>query len=148
LAKLVLVGDGPLRAELSAQIEDLQLVKNVFLLGNRRDVPELLHVFDVFVLPSLREGLPIVLLEAMAAGIPVIASDVDGNTELVIENKTGLIVPPHDIFALAGAIVRMLRDKQSAKLMSSAAKEMVIKDFSFETMVKKYETLYWNNAKA
>ncbi len=141
-AKLLLVGDGPLKNELKETVTELNLSENVIFLGNRRDVPELLQIFDLFALSSLREGLPIVLLEAMASELAVVATDVDGNSELVVQNETGILVSASEPAALAQAMLRLLENRSVAKDMARKGRARVRELFTFEGMVKKYENIY------
>ena len=141
-AKLVMVGDGPLKDSLWSMVNSLLLNDKVIFLGNRRDVPELLKIFDVFALSSVKEGLPIAALEAMASGLAVVATDVDGNPEVVQHGKTGFIVPARNPEALADSIVKLLLDRNEAKKMGVLAQEMVKEYFSFEKMIAEYENIY------
>ena len=104
----ILVGEGPLENPLRAQCAALGLTDRIRFLGYRRDVPELFEAADMVVLPSLYEGLPLVAIEALAAGRPMVATEVDGTPEVVIHEKTGLLVPPANPTALAAAIERLL----------------------------------------
>ena len=140
--KLLIAGDGPLKNELLQTAEGFKLNGKVKFLGNRRDVPELLQLFDLFVLPSLREGFPIVLLEAMASGLPTVTTDVDGNAELVLDGETGLIVPPNNPEALGNAIIRLLVNKNERKRMGQKGRQRINAHFSFENMVTEYEKAY------
>lgn len=146
-ARLLMAGDGPLRTDMEQLVEHLGLRSKVIFLGNRRDVPELLKIFNVFVLPSLREGLPVSILEAMASGLPVIATDVDGNGEVVIDTKTGFLIPPADPIALARAIVNIYEDEELAQKMGEEGRKNINNSFSFDIMIKKYEAVYANIAK-
>ena len=103
----MLAGEGPLRGEIEERVKSAGLEGRFRLLGLRRDVPELLRALDLLVLPSGREGLPNIVLEAMASGVPVVATDVGGTGELVIEGKTGSLVRPGDAEALARAILAL-----------------------------------------
>lgn len=141
-ARLLIAGDGPLREKLVRYREELGLSDRVFFLGNRRDIPELLQALDLFVLSSYKEGLPIVLLEAMAAGRAVVATEVDGNPELVLHNRTGLVVPPKNPWALAEAICELLLDPERARRMGEEGKRRVGEKFSFIPMISAYESLY------
>lgn len=114
----------------------------VSLLGRRRDVPDLLHAADVFVLSSRQEGFPITILEAMAAGKPVIATDVGGCAEAVVHGETGLIVPPENPEALAGALIDLLSDCQRAKEMGAAGRARVEREFTVDRMVDQHLELY------
>jgi glycosyltransferase involved in cell wall biosynthesis len=120
--------------------KDHMTLVNAF--ANRRDVPQLLHVFDLFVLSSLREGLPVAILEAMAAGIPVVATDVDGNSELVLNGETGVLVKSGDSSAIAQSISGSYKDRDSARRMAENARERIKGLFSFEGMSRRYEDVY------
>lgn len=141
-ARLVIAGDGPLKNELQDLAKGLGLQDKIKLLGNRRDVPELLKTFDIFALSSLREGFPVVLLEAMAAGRPVVSSDVDGNAELIINDETGLIVPPGQPQVMAEAIEKLFKNPEKTKSMGLNGKKRVKEFFSFEIMISRYERIY------
>ncbi|MDI6794277.1 MAG: glycosyltransferase [bacterium] len=104
-AIFILVGDGPQRKELEELSVKLGISQKVKFLGQRRDVPDILSCLNVFVLPSLYEGLPNAVLEAMACGLPVIGTDVEGTNEVVVDGETGILVPPKDPARLAGAIL-------------------------------------------
>ncbi len=123
-------------------IEDLRIADRVSLLGARSDVPDLLEACDVFVLSSRQEGLPITILEAMAAGKPVVATDVGGCAEVVRHGETGLIVPPEDPDALAGAIQTVLTDSNLAHEMGKAGRERVEEHFTVDAMVDKHIEVY------
>lgn len=141
-ARLLLVGDGPLRGALEELAQELGLEKEVRFLGSRQDVPRLFALMDVAVLPSLEEGFPNAILEAMAAGKPVVATNVGGIPEAVIHGKTGLLVPPKDPQALADAIIQLLCDPKLAEEMGKAGRERVTKEFGLDRMVKEMEGLY------
>jgi glycosyltransferase involved in cell wall biosynthesis len=141
-AKLLIVGDGPLRNELEEKVRSLGLTANIRFLGNRRDIPELLKSFDIFVLSSILEGLPIALLEAMASRVPVVSTDVDGNGEVVTQGETGIIVPPRDPGALAAAITELLTDRAKAKQMGENGIHRIHSHFTFEKMIGEYVALY------
>ncbi|HEX6701082.1 MAG TPA: glycosyltransferase [Gaiellaceae bacterium] len=135
-AEFVVAGDGQLRAELERLAEG----SRVRFLGARDDVPELLASFDVFAFPSLFEGLCLAVIEAQAAGVPVVATPVGGIRETVVDGETGLLVPPSDPAALAEAIRRLLEDRAAAETMAAEAKRRVRARFSVERMVE--ETLH------
>jgi glycosyltransferase involved in cell wall biosynthesis len=137
----VVVGDGPLRAEVEAQIAAAGLADRLHLTGLRRDVPDLLHSFDVFVLTSLWEGLPRVLIQAMAAGLAVVATAVDGNAEAVENGVNGLLTPPGDPRALADALLRLLDDPALAARMGAAGRERSA-EFGARKMVDDIAALY------
>jgi glycosyltransferase involved in cell wall biosynthesis len=124
-ARLVLAGEGVMREELEAQIARLSLGDSVALAGEVADVPALLRETDVYVQPSFQEGMPNSVLEAMAAGLPVVATRVSGNEDLVTDGENGLLVPPGDPSALAAAIRRLVDDPALARRMGARARERV-----------------------
>ncbi|MCS6861161.1 MAG: glycosyltransferase, partial [Abditibacteriales bacterium] len=139
---LSLVGDGPARGELDDLRQRLGLNGCVSLLGMRDDVDALLKQFDVFVLPSLSEGISNALLEAMAAGLPVVATDVGGNPEVVQHGVTGLLVPPQDSRALAEALWQLLTDADGRCAMGRKGRERVETYFSLSAMAQRYGEIY------
>lgn len=141
-ARLLLVGDGPLRTEVEQQVKDLELVDNVEFLGVRRDVPELLGQSDCFVLGSRWELHPITILEAMRAGLPVIASDVGGIRDTLVDAKTGFLVNPGDQSALTSSMVRLVEDPDHAVEMGLQGYEVVRNKFSNELVARRFETIY------
>jgi glycosyltransferase involved in cell wall biosynthesis len=118
---IVLVGDGELAEDVRARVTALGLGDRVHLLGTRRDVPELLAASDSFVLPSLWEGLPVALVEAMASGLPVIATDVSGTSQVMVAGATGWLIPPGDAGALGRAMVELVSDPARASHLAEAA---------------------------
>jgi glycosyltransferase involved in cell wall biosynthesis len=140
--KFVIVGRGELEPELRAHATRLGLQDRVHFLGFREDARELLPMFDVFALPSLSEGLSIALLEAMAAGCPVVATNVGGNSELVSDGETGLLVPAADAPSLASAIGRLLNDEVEARRLGDNARCRVTVRFAAERMVGEYQAIY------
>jgi glycosyltransferase involved in cell wall biosynthesis len=141
-AILLVVGDGPARAELARLVCDLQLDAHVRILGERSDVRELLAISQVFVLPSFAEGISIALLEAMAAGKPVVATAVPGIEDVVIDQETGLLVPARDAARLAGALCEVLSDPRWAQRMGALGKLRVRSHFSFAAMRRQTEQVY------
>lgn len=135
-------GDGPERTRLEAEALAGGVADRFRLLGHRVDVPALLEACDVFALPSLYEGLPVSVLEAMAAGRPVVATSIGGTDEAVRDGETGLLVPPRDAEALAAAIARLLSDPALARRLAGAGRELVEKEFSAERMVRETAGLY------
>ena len=138
----VFAGDGTLRQELETQVNELGLQENFRFLGFRKDVKELLFAFDVFVLPSLFEGLPNVILEAMASGRPIVATAVDGTPELIEHNETGLLVPPKSPHALQEQILNLLENEEKGSKLVQQAKEMAKQKFSFDQQFRKFEEVY------
>ncbi|HET59818.1 MAG TPA: glycosyltransferase [Chloroflexi bacterium] len=133
------VGDGGLRSELNQAIERAGIGGAFRLLGVRCDVPQLLALSTLFVLPSISEGMPNVVLEAMASGLPVVATAVDGTNSLVVAGQTGLLVPPRDSTELANAILELLADPERLQEMGEKAYERVRVQFSGEVMCQRYE---------
>jgi len=140
--KLIIVGKGPLEEELKTFTQNLNLSNKVLFLGQRDDIPELLKIMDVFSLPSLYEGISITLLEAMASGVPIVATNVGGNSEVVINEETGILIQPNDYIRLAEAINGIIKDKNKATRYTQAAKLQVKNKFSLKKMVMEYEKLY------
>lgn len=140
--RLVMVGDGPLRAEAQALLDAAGVADLAWLPGERHDVPDVLRGLDCFVLPSLAEGISNTILEAMASGLPVIATRVGGNPELVIEGKTGALVPASDPEAMAQAIIAYVRDPEQARVAGQAGRTEVERRFSMAAMMESYRGLY------
>jgi glycosyltransferase involved in cell wall biosynthesis len=141
-ARFTVFGEGPERQALEAQAARLGLGERFRFAGLAKDVVSDLGGCDLFVLPSLWEGMPISLLEAMAAGRPVIATAVSGSSELVIDGETGRLVPPGDARALALAIDAVLRDHAGASTMAVAGRARVRRHFSVERMVSSTAAVY------
>ena len=140
--RLMLVGDGELRSTIEKMICELHLEENVDMLGRRSDIPELLAAMDIFVLPSKREGFPIAILEAMACGKPVVATDVGGVGEIISSGVDGVIVPPEDSTSLAGALLQLIEEEEYRKDLGEKALRKVMSRFSEEMMMKKYVSLF------
>jgi glycosyltransferase involved in cell wall biosynthesis len=138
----VLVGDGERRNEAEALVKSLNISGRVVMTGNREDIPAIYSVFDVFVLPSLWEGLPYAVLEAMAMGKPVIATRIPGIEELIDDGQTGCLVPPGDAASLSEAILMLLGDTERANQMGRAAQRAVREKYRLETQIRKLENLY------
>jgi glycosyltransferase involved in cell wall biosynthesis len=136
------IGDGELKTELQAQVQSLNLSGNIHFLGNRSDVATLLAASDFFVSSSLWEGLPMSLLEAMAASKPIVATAVSGTKLVMIPNETGLVVPPGDAQKLAEAIIQLVSDPARAKAMGVAARQRVAKEFSAQKQANDHLALY------
>ncbi len=132
----LVVGDGPLRADLESLTDELGLADAVRFVGVREDIPEVLGLMDVFVLSSLSEGAPNVILEAMAAGVPVVASNVGGVPDMVRDGETGRLVEPGDPDALADAVLDILNDETSAGLMGRLAQSVVRAEHNIEDVVE------------
>ncbi|NML14405.1 TIGR03088 family PEP-CTERM/XrtA system glycosyltransferase [Azohydromonas sp. G-1-1-14] len=141
--RLVIIGDGPLRPELEALVQETKLTGLVWMPGERSDVPAVMRGLHCFSLPSKAEGLSYTLLEAMASGLPVVATAVGANPDLVKNGETGEIVPPDDPQALGNALARMASAPQAlARQLGRAGRARVVKDYSQQAMVKAYQGLY------
>ncbi len=140
--RLILVGEGPQRSALESQIAGTGLSTQIRLLGNRNDVAPLLAEFDIFVLSSIAEGMPGAVLEAMATGLPVVATAVGGVGEVVMAGVTGTLVGASDAKALAAALATYVADKTLRTRHGTAGRERVVARFSLQTMLAAYTELY------
>ncbi len=141
-----IVGYGPLRSALAEMVSHFKLQNRVAFLGNRQDIPELLSESDIFLLPSVYEGQGIALLEAAASGNFIIASNVDGISEMFVDKETALLVPPENPTALATAIRWVYQHRLSAQSIATRGQMMVARTYRIETMVQSYEKMYENTA--
>ena len=141
-AKLLLVGDGRERTDLQLRAQGLGLNGSVRFLGIREDIPELIATCDLMVLASHQEGLPMVVLEAMAAGKPVIATRVGALPEVVRHQQTGLIVPPGDAERLAEALLALSMDSVQRRRLGGQGLALVQDQYSFKRSLDQYEALY------
>jgi glycosyltransferase involved in cell wall biosynthesis len=140
--QVFLVGDGPLRDPLERQASDLGIIGNVAFTGYKSNIQDWIAISDLIVLPSLWEGLPLVLIEASAMGKPVIATAVDGSPEVIVHGKTGLIVPPKDSAELGKAVDALLSDKHLREEMGKQGRQFVLENFRIETQIEKTQDLY------
>jgi len=140
--KVVIAGGGPLASKLASAVRRLRIGESASLLGEREDAREVLAAADVFVLPSLWEGLPYVLVEAAALGKPIVASDIDGVREVVRSGETGVLVPPRDPGSLAASLILLLMDQDLAGKLGERARRDIPSDFALERMVRETEALY------
>jgi glycosyltransferase involved in cell wall biosynthesis len=150
-ARLICAGDGALRAELEAQAATLGIAGSVSFVGHQPNVPDWLALADFTVLPSFYEGLPLAAIESLAAGRPVVATAVDGTTEVVLDGKTGLTVPAGEPAALAAAISRMLAAPELVRTLGRAGRLFVLEHFSRERQVEQTEALYldtWHRSRS
>lgn len=141
---LKIAGDGEERESLEVCARDLNITDRITFMGNQANIPEVMAGFDFFVLPSLAEGISNTILEAMAAGLPVIATDVGGNADLVTDNETGLIVPSNSPDDLANAMIRLIKEPETCKDFSVKGRSKACSEFSLSTMVARYHQLYQN----
>ena len=141
-ARFVLIGDGPLRAALGALASQLGIRDQVVFMGARGDVPRLLCGLDVLAIPSHSEGLSNTLLEAMAMGLPVVATAVGGNNDVLRDGENGRLVPPHDPEAQAAALLALVEAPEAARRLGEAARRFVAVEFPLSRMVARHEELY------
>lgn len=140
--RLAIIGDGPLLPALKKKITDAGIADVVWLAGARNDIAEIMPAFSVFVLSSIAEGTPVTLLEAMAAGLPVVATQVGGIPEIVEENVTGKLVPANNAVALAGGITPYVLQPQLREQHGAAARERAVRHYSINAMIGAYIELY------
>jgi glycosyltransferase involved in cell wall biosynthesis len=138
----VILGEGELRSELETMVDELGLQNHVRFCGLRRDVQAVLQSLDLFVLPSLFEGLPLSLLEAMAAGRPVVATQVAGSSEVIEDGVNGRLVPPADSEALAEAILGLLEDSEGAEELARRGQETVRQQYTIGPVAEEYASIY------
>jgi glycosyltransferase involved in cell wall biosynthesis len=138
----VFLGEGGLRSKLIQQTSELAIKDRVFFLGNIDNVYPWLKQFDIFILPSLWEGIPLALLEAMSIGLPVIASNVGGIPEIIQKPEFGLLVPPQDSDALAENIINLLNNQHLRKMIGESGRKHVLDNFSIDATVNKLDQLY------
>lgn len=141
-AALALAGEGPLRAEILLAANELDITEHVRLLGNITDVGRFLNALDIFVSNSHIEGMSNTIMEAMASGIPVVATSVGANSALVSHGRSGLLIPPRDDEALVDALEKLARDSTLRREMGAVGRERIEDDFSIGRMVQDYENLY------
>lgn len=141
-ARLVVAGDGPLRSQVEAEVRACGVADRIWLAGERKDVPDVMRGLDIFVLPSISEGISNTILEAMASGLPVVATEVGGNGELVVAGVTGALVPASDPAAMAEALMCYAGDVALRHKHGAAGRERVEAEFSLSGMVERYTSLY------
>jgi len=141
-AKLLFVGDRPLRPKIEEMVKCFRLERDVTFLGTRADVPELLAESDIFWMPSEYDGLPIACIEAMASGLPVVATDVPGIREVVLDGITGHLVPPRSVDILAAKTIEILGDPNMWRHMSSNERHRAEREFSIEANAEAYSQAY------
>jgi glycosyltransferase involved in cell wall biosynthesis len=141
-ARFIIAGEGELRDSLTRHIKEHHLEKHVMLMGYRPDVLSLHKAFDVFVMSSITEGLGTSLLDAMAAGKPIVATATGGIPEVVVDGVTGLLVPPRDHAAMAAAIARLLNDRSLRERMGAAGRARVCEHFSSDRMLRDTLSVY------
>lgn len=142
---LVIAGDGPLKEQLEKETIQLGIDKNVRFLGLRLDTIDLLKIFDIYVLPSLWEGLPMVILEAMGAGCPIIATDVGGLRQAIENKKHGLLIQPSDPKAIESAVISLLENSALKDSLAKGALDRFFEKYDAKVMTQQYESLYTLN---
>ncbi len=141
-AQLLIVGEGKMKDELVKRIEKIGITKNVFFIPEVSETKDALSVMDIFVMPSLKEGLGLSLMEAMASGLPVIGSDVGGIRTLIQSEVNGLLVKPADAESLSGAIIELLSNQKKREFLGNNARMFISQNFSEGKMVDETERLY------
>ena len=141
-ARFLLVGEGELEDELKVKSKKLKLEDKIIFTGFLSDIRDVLASIDILVIPSLQEGLPVVLLEAMAMKKPIVAANIEGIMEILENGVTGLLVPPRDIKALAEAVIDLLKHQDKANQMGIAARRVVEERFGVDTMVQQVKKVY------
>lgn len=141
--RMKIVGDGPERERLTGLTRELGMTDSIEFLGEQTDVPSLLRGAGFFVSSSLTEGISLTLLEAMSVGLPIVATAVGGNPEIVLQNETGFLVPPMDSRRLADAIVKMCHEQHRWLEMGRVGRQRVVQNFDVHRMARDYERLYW-----
>jgi glycosyltransferase involved in cell wall biosynthesis len=140
--RFVVAGDGPDRSALESLIDELNIRGNVSLVGRREDMPSVYASFDILVSSSRQEGLPMAILEGMASGKPWIATIVGDVPTVILQDITGVLVPPDDVDALSTALIDLLRDRERQELLGTAARKLVEDQFSAERMTEDYLRIY------
>lgn len=139
--RLIIAGEGPERPILEKLISNLGLVNKILLLGQRNNINQLMQSADLFILPSLKEAFGLVIIEAFSAGLPVIATEVGGIPEIIVNQKNGLLIKPGNKFAIEKAIEKLLRHSQLAQTLAKNAK-ITLKEFSADKMAQETEKIY------
>jgi glycosyltransferase involved in cell wall biosynthesis len=140
--KFLIIGDGALRKDLENEAKNLRIERNVIFAGHRNDIPEMLSIMDIFVLPSVKEGLPMVILEAMASKKPVIAARVGGIPKVINNEEDGILVEPEDVMALKHSILDLMNSDNKMLRLAYEGYEKVKRIFSSDAMCRKYYDLY------
>jgi len=140
--KLLIVGEGSLVEELKERAKKNNIFDNILFIGRRRDIPEILASINIFVMPSIAEGLPNALLEAMAMGKPIVTTEVGGIPEIVKNGFNGLLVPPRDTLSLSKAIKELIGNDRLAAKLGQAARDLVHDNLSIKAIAQKWQSLY------
>jgi len=140
--KFIIIGEGVLRAESEKYSQHLDIVSEIKFYGERDDIPALLQTLDIYVMTSLYEGLSNAIMEAMLAGLPVVVTDVGGNSELVINGETGFLCPLNNANMLADKVTKLINNKSMANQMGKCGKKRIIDEFGVDKMIQKTEGIY------
>ncbi len=140
--RLIIAGDGPLRGQLEQLVEELNIEKYTWITGDRSDIPDILRLFDLFVLPSLGEGISNTILEAMATGLPIVATGVGGTPELIEHSVNGYLVQPGDSVQMESSISKLLASKEKRDMMGQASLERIRQQFDWDHTVHSYLEVY------
>jgi sugar transferase (PEP-CTERM/EpsH1 system associated) len=140
--QLIIVGDGPLRTQLEAEAQNLQINGSILFTGTRNDIADILNELDIYVLSSISEGTSMTLLEAMACELPVVATNVGGNPEVVMDGETGFLVPPKNPEAFAERLLLLIKERELRSTMGRAGRSRVLRHFSIAQTADKYERIY------
>jgi len=139
---LLIIGDGTLKSQLKNLLKKTEMNNSILLLGERHDIPDLMKIFDIFTLSSNSEAASLVLLEAMASGIAVVATDAGGNSELVVDGETGILTPRGNWQEFSKNLVCILKNPAKSKKMGEAGRRRVCEKFSFGNMIDSYVNIY------
>ena len=140
--RLVMVGDGPEKTRAEQLVRELGVHRHVLFLGNQDLMEELLPLADVFFLPSHQESFGLVALEAMSTAVPVVASNIGGLPEVVLDGETGFLHDPDDIDAMAGSITKLLQDETLRRKMGEAGRRVAIEQFNQDDVIERYQQVY------
>lgn len=140
--EVLIVGEGPLESHLIQEVKTLGLSEKIHFAGGQPNIPEILSTLDIFVLPSLSEGMPNAVLEAMACGIPVIATSVGGVPEVIEDGKNGILITSKDKESLIQALTKLIQDREKRYRLGVEGRRRVLSHFSLKKMVSEYQTLY------
>jgi len=140
--QLLIVGDGREKDNLLRKVMESKITENVKFIASVDDTTQILPIMDLFVMPSLQEGLGLAVMEAQAAGLPVVASNIGGLSNLIQDGITGLLVPPKDIYTLSAAITELLRNMNKAEMFGANGRKFIEQNFSLDIMIEKTEEVY------
>jgi glycosyltransferase involved in cell wall biosynthesis len=140
--RLLVIGDGPLKSNLVKLADSLGLQNTIIFTGTRHDIPDLLNAMDIFVLSSISEGISLTLIEAMSCFLPIVATNVGGNPEVIVDGETGFLVPSQNAEALADKLILLMKMPDVRRRMGKAGRARAVKLFSMQKAVMSYEKCY------